>query len=612
MPKHDERMTETAHAKIVVPPFGGLDRPALGPHILQACAREAGAMGVAVSYASLDFARSIGLEVYHAICYGPTTGLAGERVFAALAFDDVPRLGRMRDADEAYFKRRVAEKQARVDFETLVSVAESAAAWIDGYVERLIQDQPRVVGCSSTFEQTCAALAILKRVKVARPQTVTILGGANLDGPMAQGIATIAPFVDYVFSGECESVFPRFLGDVENGQHAGNRVVPGSPCNNLDAIPTPVFTEYYAQLEQMLPDSPLQHQGAIWLPYESSRGCWWGQKSHCTFCGINGQTMAFRAKSPERVISELETLINQHPTRNVCMVDNIMPMQYFETLLPRLTTEAPGLHIFYEQKANLRIEQVKALRDAGVAIIQPGIEALNSELLKLMRKGVSARQNIALLRYCRMFDVAVNWNVLFGMPGDEESWYVDTNRIMPLLVHLHPPTGAFHLSIDRFSPYFNQPSEFGIVQTTPMAAYYDIMPAGAPHSEIAYHFVGEYRSGIKEAQATLDELRAALGSWREKWTEGVRPALHVSPLTMSEYLLCDTRGLPGNQTFSIVNELQARAAIFGRGERSVLEWALESSVAVDLDGHVCPLATTDYENYLRLDGHAAAATLQRE
>ena len=82
------------------------------------------------------------------------------------------------------------------------------------------------------------------------------------------------------------------------------------------------------------------------------------------------------------------------------MVDNIMPHEYFRTMLPTLAQADLSAHIFYEQKANLNLRQVKSLRDAGVAIIQPGIEALSSPLLRLMRKGVTAEQNIRLLRYC--------------------------------------------------------------------------------------------------------------------------------------------------------------------------------------------------------------------
>ncbi len=42
------------------------------------------------------------------------------------------------------------------------------------------------------------------------------------------------------------------------------------------------------------------------------------------------------------------------------MVDNIMPHDYFRTLLPALAKSGLGAHMFYEQKANLKLHQVKS------------------------------------------------------------------------------------------------------------------------------------------------------------------------------------------------------------------------------------------------------------
>jgi magnesium-protoporphyrin IX monomethyl ester (oxidative) cyclase len=62
---------------------------------------------------------------------------------------------------------------------------------------------------------------------------------------------------------------------------------------DLDGLPYPTFDDYFAQLrttsfaKRVLPA----------LVMETSRGCWWGAKHHCTFCGLNAEGMAFRSKS---------------------------------------------------------------------------------------------------------------------------------------------------------------------------------------------------------------------------------------------------------------------------------------------------------------------------
>ena len=50
------------------------------------------------------------------------------------------------------------------------------------------------------------------------------------------------------------------------------------------------------------------------------------------------------------------------------------------------------LGVFYETKANLTKDQLRALREAGIGTIQPGIESLSTDVLRTMRKGTTAVQ----------------------------------------------------------------------------------------------------------------------------------------------------------------------------------------------------------------------------
>src|SRR5262249_48318095 len=200
------------------------------------------------------------------------------------------------------------------------------------------------------------------------------MGGANCEGEMAEGLAAVCPNIDHIFSGESEDTFTEFVHAVLKGTRPSAKILYGRPCANMDALPTLSYKEYFEQRSSYMAfPGPPQH---TYLTYETSRGCWWGQKQHCTFCGLNGEGMGFRRKSPERALDELRTILRENPTRNISMTDNIMPRDYFRTLLPLLQRELPGLNIFYEQKSNLTFNDVLALKQAGINTIQPGIEAL--------------------------------------------------------------------------------------------------------------------------------------------------------------------------------------------------------------------------------------------
>src|SRR5215475_9081636 len=79
-------------ALLIVPPFGGVDRPSLATHLLQACAANAG-FKTPVLYANMSLARLMGDAEYTAVCFGPTSALLGERFFASWAYG-VPPFGR--------------------------------------------------------------------------------------------------------------------------------------------------------------------------------------------------------------------------------------------------------------------------------------------------------------------------------------------------------------------------------------------------------------------------------------------------------------------------------------------------------------------------------------
>lgn len=581
---------------LVVPPFAGLDRPSIAAHLLQACARRAG-FEVAVFYANLALAARIGEKAYQTVAYGSTGALLGERFFCAAAYDGVPFFGREAESCEAFLRAgRVKNHQPEVEREELTRLATDAAAFADEVAEAVTASGARVVGSTTTFEQTAASYAILRRVKALRPEIVTILGGANCEGEMGAGLREILPAVDVVFSGESESAFPEWL----RGGTAGRGLIAGPPCADLDALPPPDYAEYYEQLALLLPESPMLHgQAPMWLPYESSRGCWWGEKHHCTFCGLNAQTMALRSKSADTVIRDLRALLEKHPSRLVCMADNIMPFRYFQTLVPRLAEELPDLHLFYEQKANLSLTQVVALVRAGIREIQPGIESLSTSILKLMDKGVSARQNLSLLRYARAAGLSMNWNLLYALPGDAADDYRLSLEIVKRIAHLQPPSGMSHLSIDRFSPYFDAPSRYGVSGIQPMPAYAAVLPEGADPARIGYHFVAKFRTGVDDAPEVLEELGASVGEWADSWRNGERTAASLAMAEVADdvYVLVDTRGLPGTSEVQFFDREQAAVVLTGAppSRRDELQWAIDQSLLIEVDGWLVPLATADPE-----------------
>ena len=271
-----------------------------------------------------------------------------------------------------------------------------------------------------------------------------------------------------------------------NGDKSISNAERAKSVGNMDELPRATYHDWIRQLKE----SGLQTQvDEVSIPIETSRGCWYGQKSHCIFCGLNGESLNFRRKSPERVLNELEEIL-QYGIRNIYAVDLIFPLDYFKSVLPVLAERRWPIAIFFEAKANLTREQLLALRNAGVNQLQPGIESLNSQLLNILRKGFSAYQNIRLLKWAAELGIATEWNLLVGIPGAKASDYHEMTQIVPYLVHLRAPTvGCSRIRVDRFSPLEYRAAKFGIIHLIPAPAYRWVY--GLPDEtlrDIAYFF----------------------------------------------------------------------------------------------------------------------------
>jgi len=612
---------------LIVPPFAAVNRACLGVHLLQACAKETG-FEVAVFYANLAAAEAFGTRRYLAVYDAPPNLFAGDRVFAASAYS-VPPLGRDADNflrrhalpedDEDSARTSPGDEVARIRMKpsALKELEAKARCWADDVAAAIAARNFKIVGCTTMFDQTAASIALLSRIKRRRPDIVTIIGGANCEGEMAEGVASLSDDVDFVFSGEAEQVFVDFLKQQHFAEAPSDRIIQGQPCVDLDGLPTPDFHEYYDQVGHYLP-AVAAKRSVIPLIYETSRGCWWGQKHHCTFCGLNGLGMGFREKSSGKIIGELKQLLARYPSSRVQMTDNIMPHGFFRTLLPDLSALAkdlPSVTIFYEQKSNLSLKQLRALMAARITHIQAGIEGLSTSLLKRMDKGVTVAQNVALLRFARSVGMNVDWNLLWGFPGDELREYEEALALLPLLRHLQPPSGFFRLSIDRFSPYFDVPDSYQVTNINPWPGFDTILPPEVDSTKVAYHFVAEFQSASIENPGLMREIEEQVSLWLAAWNTSaggghrnasVRPTLDVTRAG-DEYILHDTRSLPETQESESISSAQASAALTRRRYTHApeLDWALGRKVGVIVDGDVyVPLATAAPDLLQEFDGES--------
>ena len=298
-----------ARVLLVVPPFHQVFIPAIGRQPAQGGATPASASPATCGTSTSAFAERSGPQLYTSIAAeGRFQALAGEWVFAGDLFGDAragapalpgggparPLRGRLRPGVRRP-PRGAARRRAGVPGRG------------DG-AGRLgpVRGRRRQLHLSAELRRP----GLLRRLKARYPEIHTAMGGANCEGEMGAALHALFPFVDYVCSGEGDRVVPELVRRLLAGESPlglpgifarGEAAAAGRRDARADgARPGRSAVPGLRRLLRPVPASSLAAVETPTLALETSRGCWWGAKHHCTFCGLNGGTMQYRSKSPER------------------------------------------------------------------------------------------------------------------------------------------------------------------------------------------------------------------------------------------------------------------------------------------------------------------------
>ena len=533
---------ENKRILLLVMPFLTLRRPHLGVGLLKA---ELALKGIDcdVRYYNFRFANVISTPVYERIAENtPTHHMAGEFVFTPALFDDV--------APFSDFATGIAGKSTRYDepfLRQMDNARNLTPAFIHECAGEIDYDRYDIIGFTSTFQQNIASLAMGREIKRRAPHIITVFGGANFEGVMGVELHRRFPLIDVVCSGEADDIFPELIRRLRGGEpihemagvtsRLGGETVTGATpqtfITNLNDLPYPDHTDYFHGF-QSLRQGPAEGPE---LTMETSRGCWWGQKHHCTFCGLNGMSMTYRSKAPDRAYREIKYLLSTYGGYDVFNTDNIVDLRYFSELFPRLVSEGIKAKLFYETKANLKKAQLGLLKKVGTYSIQPGIESLNTHVLALMDKGIKGIQNVQLLRWAREMDLDVQWTIIYGFPGEQPQDYRQVTRRIPAISHLQPPIVVTRFRLDRFSPMFKDPEKFGIINVRAYRGH-----------QLCYPFPEDSLRRIAyfldcDPPMTAETFHEIQGMWKavDNWKAAHRTSSLTAEVTPSTVKLRDNR-----------------------------------------------------------------------
>ncbi len=540
-------------------PFDYFSWPSIGLSLLKSSLKQK--VSCKIRYFSLDFIEKIcspSLNNMIANNYPSAMCQTGEWIFSPSISDNYIKdvlLGGLKE----YKHIRVPEDI----IDEILSVKKKVNDFLEYCLMEILECKPYIVAFSSNYGQQLSSLSLAGKIKEQSPEIFILFGGCNCEGIMGAEIIKNFPSVDAVVSGEGDLVFSEIVQRVISGKSISDLqgvytkeniekiyYVNTPSVTDMDSLPCPDYDDFFEQWNNSsLSKNPDIINNKFYRPvihFETSRGCWWGEKKRCTFCGY-GQDIHFRSKHPGRALEEFSYLTEKYPECIVVHVDNIVDMKYFNDFLPHIKSDKLLLH---HVKANVTKEQLQLVSARVQSHLQPGIESLSTHVLKLMRKGVTSLQNIQFLKWAREFNIDVHWNLLWGFPGERSEDYRLMSELIPLLSHLEPPKDYGSIYVSRFSPYFETPEDFGVSELKPYGAYRYIYPGFTEDAINNLAFFFTYKIPQETEQYTKSVKEAI-----EKWIH-VYPESSLIYMDYRKHLIISDKRPGAKEDITIISGLE--------------------------------------------------------
>ncbi len=476
LPAKTQPIPEDSHPKKVVlvsTPWPLFNRPSIQLGALKAylTAKHPG-LEVRAHHFYLQLAAVIGYDVYQNI--SERTWLA-ESVYAALLYPE-------RAAEiESLFRRKASARPMlkNLDFKAMIAKVEAVS---QEFIATVSWERVVLAGFSLCLCQLTAVLFFIKHIKALNPDLPVVVGGSMFTGDNLLRLLRAFPEIDFAVNGEGERPLSLLVGRLDSvadrrplplpgvidGKTAARKdPVPRNQLKALSALPIPDFDDYFALLKSLGPDNSFFPT----LPAEMSRGCWWRRPasgksfSGCAFCNLNRQWKGYRAKKPQQIVSEVDILTTRYRCLSVAFVDNLLPRTSSGEIFQKLAGLKKDMHFFCEIRADSPREWLERMKRAGVAELQIGIESLSTRLLAKLNKGITAIENLAVMKNCEELGLVNASNLILHFPGSDQE---DVDETLTNLEFAQPyyPIQCVRFWLGLGSPVWSNPVNFGLRSIT--------------------------------------------------------------------------------------------------------------------------------------------------
>ena len=268
---------------------------------------------------------------------------------------------------------------------------------------------------------------ILYIKELVDPKVPVILGGSGFSifseeilrdlnhdiGVFGEGEFVFAEILKYIANGDDPRKIEKGICFID-GKGDYHQKPPWN-VNDLDRLPIPI--------RELLDNdayfiNPMNKYGDFWGNIQTKRGC----PMNCIYCSyryIEGSNPRYR--SPEKIVEEIEIMVNNYGIRNIFIVDSVLNLDYNH--LKETCSEVIKSNVDIKWGANYVpskkfIDLMPLMKESGATHLATGIESLSEEMLKNMNKNRSLDDALLTSQKCIDLEIEQLIHIIVGGPGE--------------------------------------------------------------------------------------------------------------------------------------------------------------------------------------------------
>jgi hypothetical protein len=278
----------------------------------------------------------------------------------------------------------------------------------------------------------------------------------------------------------------------------GARYQPGEAAEDLRALPAPDFDGLPLHL-YLSPN--------LTLPYDPTRGCYWGKCTFCHYGLAEVGTASYRERGAERTVDHLAALQQKYGTRWFYLSQDSVAPKTLVKIAREIATRGLDLRWATDLKPEtyLTAERARVLKQGGGVACALGVESASPRVLQLIDKGAPISTVRATISHLAEAGLAVEAMCFSDFPTESYAEAMETLRFLDELraqVALYI-VGEFDLTHGALVA--QQPSRFGLKETWQLDG--DLLGTGLFYEE----------ARPSKSAAELARLDAALGRLSAGW-----------------------------------------------------------------------------------------------